>query len=168
MLSATLVENKMIMDDTDAINKIYRKRGFGELIDKKLCLTFIEGIYLSERGLIQVLFNGKELSFEELLKLGEPELNILAKYIVFKDLKEKGYHVKTAFKYGCAFRIYRGSIEEEHADYIIDVFMEGEKIDANILAAHVRIAHSVKKDMIFAFVDSDNDITYYHVKRATF
>lgn len=46
--------------------------------------------------------------------------------------------------------------------------MEGEKIDANILAAHVRIAHSVKKDMVFAFVDSDNDITYYLVKRMTF
>ena len=52
-------------------------------------------------------------------------------------------------------------------DYIIDVFMEGEKIYADILAAHVRIADSVKKDMVFAFVDTDNDITYYLVKRMT-
>ncbi|NPV49808.1 MAG: tRNA-intron lyase [Candidatus Methanofastidiosum sp.] len=168
MFSATLVENRAIIDDQDAVSKIHRKRGFGELIDKKLYLTVVEALYLSERGLVKVISDNKEISFEELLKLGSSEGNIFGKYVVFKDLKEKGYHVKTAFKYGCAFRIYRGSIEEEHADYIIDVFMEGEKIDANILAAHVRIAHSVKKDMIFAFVDSDNDITYYHVKRMTF
>jgi len=168
MFSATLVENRVIIDDADALSKIHRKRGFGELIEKKLYLTIVEGLYLLERGLIKVIFDGKEIPFEELLKLGSIEQNIFGKYVVFKDLKEKGYHVKTAFKYGCAFRIYRGSVEEEHADHIIDVFMEGEKIDANILAAHVRIAHSVKKDMIFAFVDTDNDITYYLVKRMTF
>lgn len=168
MFSATLVENRIIIDDSDAVSKIYRKRGFGDLIDNKLYLTIVEGIYLSERGMVKVILDGKEITFEELLKLGSVEENIFGKYIVFKDLKEKGYHVKTAFKYGCAFRVYRGSVEEEHADYIIDVFMEGEKIDANILAAHVRIAHSVKKDMIFAFVDTDNDITYYLVKRMTF
>ena len=168
MFSATLVENRLIINDSDAVSKIHRKRGFGDLIDEKLYLTVVEGLYLLERGMIKVFFNDKEISFEELIKLGSEEQNILGKYIVFKDLKEKGYHVKTAFKYGCAFRIYRGSVEEEHADYIIDVFMEGEKIDANILAAHVRIAHSVKKDMIFAFVDTDNDITYYLVKRMTF
>jgi tRNA intron endonuclease len=168
MISATLVENRIIIDDSDAISKIHRKRGFGDLIDNKLYLTIVEGIYLSERGMIKVISDDKEIDFEELLKFGSVEQNIFGKYIVFKDLKEKGYHVKTAFKYGCAFRVYRGSVEEEHADYIIDVFMEGEKIDANILAAHVRIAHSVKKDMIFAFVDTDNDITYYLVKRMTF
>ncbi|HNV94710.1 MAG: tRNA-splicing endonuclease [Candidatus Methanofastidiosum methylothiophilum] len=168
MFSAILVENRAIIDDKDAVNKIHKKRGFGELIDKKLYLTVVEALYLVERGLIKVTSDNKELSFEELLKNGSGEQNIFGKYVVFKDLKEKGYQVKTAFKYGCAFRIYRGSIEEGHADYIIDVFMEGEKIDANILAAHVRIAHSVKKDMVFAFVDSDNDITYYLVKRMTF
>jgi len=168
MFSATLVENRMIIDDSDALNKIHRKRGFGDLIDNRLYLTIVEGLYLLERGMIKVIFNDKEVTFEEILKLGDIEHNLLGKYIVFKDLKEKGYHVKTAFKYGCAYRIYRGSVEEEHADYIVDVFMEGEKIDANILSAHVRIAHSVKKDMIFAFVDSDNDITYYLVKRMTF
>lgn len=168
MFSATLVENRMIIDDSDAVNKIHRKRGFGDIIDNRLYLTIVEGLYLLERGMIKVIFNDKEVTFEETLKLGDAEHNLLGKYIVFKDLKEKGYHVKTAFKYGCAYRIYRGSVEEEHADYIVDVFMEGEKIDANILSAHVRIAHSVKKDMIFAFVDTDNDITYYLVKRMTF
>ncbi len=168
MISAVLVENRLIVDDLDAISKIHRKRGFGDLIDKKLYLTIVEGVYLSERGLIKIISNDKELSFEELLKLRDSEENIFGKYIVFKDLKEKGYIVKTAFKYGCAFRVYRGAIEEKHADYLVDVFMEGEKIDANILAAHVRIAHSVKKDMVFAFVDTDNDITYYLVKRVTF
>lgn len=168
MFSATLVENRLIINDSDAVSKIHRKRGFGDLIDEKLYLTVVEGLYLLERGMIKAFFNDKEISFEELIKLGSEEQNILGKYIVFKDLKEKGYHVKTAFKYGCAFRIYRGSVEEEHADYIIDVFMEGEKIDANILAAHVRIAHSVKKDMIFTFINTNNNITYYLVKRMTF
>ena len=59
MLSATLVENRLIIDDPDSINKIHRKRGFGELIDKKLYLTFVEGMYLSERGMIKVILMTK-------------------------------------------------------------------------------------------------------------
>ena len=98
MFSATLVENRMIIDDSDALNKIHRKRGFGDLIDNRLYLTIVEGLYLLERGMIKVIFSDKEVTFEDILKLGDVEHNLLGKYIVFKDLKEKGYHVKTAFK----------------------------------------------------------------------
>ncbi|MFA5558726.1 MAG: hypothetical protein WDA59_04600, partial [Methanofastidiosum sp.] len=73
MISATLVENRMIIDNPDAISKIHRKRGFGEFIDKKLYLTFVEGIYLSERGMIKVISDEKEVTFEDLLKIGSVE-----------------------------------------------------------------------------------------------
>ena len=50
----------MIIDDSMPYKQDYRKRGFGELIDKKLYLTFVEGIYLSERGMIKVLLDEKK------------------------------------------------------------------------------------------------------------
>ena len=41
MFSAILVENRVIIDDKDAANKIHKK-GDLELIDKKLYLTVVE------------------------------------------------------------------------------------------------------------------------------
>ena len=68
MFSATLVENRLIINDSDAVSKIHRKRGFGDLIDEKLYLTVFEGLYLLERGMIKA-FNDRRSLLRSLLNL---------------------------------------------------------------------------------------------------
>ncbi|KPU63774.1 ribonuclease BN [Thermococcus sp. EP1] len=151
-----------------AINKLYNKRHYGEVISGKLFLSFIEAAYLLEKEWIRVFEGEKELGLEELFEKGrKKDEQFDLKFLVYKDLRDRGYTVKTALKYGSHFRVYRKGMEE-HADWLIWVVSESQKMYPNDLIARVRVAHGVRKKMVLAVVDEDNDVVYYQVERVKF
>ncbi|AEC51826.1 tRNA-splicing endonuclease subunit alpha [Pyrococcus sp. NA2] len=150
-----------------AINQLYNNRGYGELKGNKLFLSLIEAAYLTERGWIQVLDGNRELSFEDIVNIGrKKDEDFDIKYIVYKDLRDRGYIVKSALKFGSHFRVYRKGAE--HSDWLIWVLRESEKLRPNDITARVRVAHGVRKNMIMAIVDEDNDVVYYKVEWVKF
>ncbi|WP_456418874.1 tRNA-intron lyase [Methanocaldococcus infernus] len=137
-------------------------RHYGKLEKNFLSLSLIEALYLVEMGWITVKKGKKELSFEELyLYAKEIEEHLCIKYLVYKDLRNRGYIVKTGLKYGSDFRLYRKM--EEHSEYLVRVFPENGKIFINELTGFVRVAHSVRKKLLIAIVDDDGDIVYYNM-----
>ena len=91
---------------------------------------------------------------------------IQIKYPVFKDLRERGYIVKTALKFGADFRVYdKGSRPGvKHAKWIVFAEHESKKFSWSDFSAKNRIAHSTKKNLLIAIMDEEGDITYYEVK----
>ena len=91
----------------------------------------------------------------------------MLKYLVYSDLRSRGYVVKTGLKFGAHFRVYeRGKTPgEEHSLYLVHAIPEGSKLTPADLARAVRLAHSVRKRMLFAVVDDEGDITYYSLTR---
>ena len=92
--------------------------------------------------------------------------DLLTKYLVFSDLRNRGYIVKTGFKYGSEFRLYeRGkSPGNGHSDYLVKIVPEDYEIKSSDFSSYVRVAHGVNKKLLFAVVDEENDITYYNVE----
>lgn len=151
-----------------AINQFYNKRYFGEVIEGKLFLSLIEAAYLMEWGKIRVFDGDRELSLRELFDLArKKDESFDLKFLVYRDLRKRGYIVKTALKYGSHFRVYRKGMEE-HADWLVWVVGENMKMVPNDLTARVRVAHGVRKNMVMAVVDEDNDVVYYRVERVKF
>ncbi|WP_456321680.1 tRNA-intron lyase [Palaeococcus sp. (in: euryarchaeotes)] len=151
-----------------AINQLYNKRYYGEIIEGKLFLSLIEAAYLMEWGKIRVFDGDRELSFRELFNMGrEKDKQFDLKFLVYRDLRKRGYIVKTALKYGSHFRVYRKGMEE-HADWLVWVVSESQRMYPNDLTARVRVAHGVRKNMIMAVVDEDNDVVYYKIERVKF
>ncbi|WP_048148841.1 tRNA-intron lyase [Palaeococcus ferrophilus] len=151
-----------------AINQFYNKRYFGEVIEGKLFLSLIEAAYLMEWGKIRVFDGDRELSLRELFDLArKKDEGFDLKFLVYRDLRKRGYIVKTALKYGSHFRVYRRGMEE-HADWLVWVVGENKKMVPNDLTARVRVAHGVRKNMVMAVVDEDNDVVYYRVERVKF
>ncbi|MCD6558953.1 tRNA-intron lyase [Thermococci archaeon] len=151
-----------------AINQLYNKRYYGEIIEGKLFLSLIEAAYLMEWGKIRVFDGDRELSFRELFNMGrEKDEQFDLKFLVYRDLRKRGYIVKTALKYGSHFRVYRKGMEE-HADWLVWVVSESQRMYPNDLTARVRVAHGVRKNMIMAVVDEDNDVVYYKIERVKF
>ncbi|NJD98403.1 tRNA-intron lyase [Thermococcus sp. LS1] len=151
-----------------AINQLYNKRYFGEVVNGKLFLSLIEAAYLMERGKIKVLDGGKELSFEELFELGrKKDGQFDIKYLVYKDLRDRGYIVKSALKFGSHFRVYRRGMDE-HSQWLIWVVPENLRFSPNDITARVRVAHGVRKNMVMAVVDEDNDVVYYKIEWVKF
>lgn len=107
---------------------------------------------------------GKPLGFDELsARLAKRDPELMLKYAVYADLRSRGYIVKTGLKFGAHFRVYdRGEKPgETHSKYIVHAIPEGCKFTPAELARAVRLAHSVRKSMLFAVVDDEGDVTYY-------
>ncbi len=86
--------------------------------------------------------------------------------MVFRDLKNRGYIIKTGFKYGSEFRLYeRGtSPGNGHSNYLVKVTTEKDNLPLKDLSSQVRVAHGVNKYLLLAVVDQENDITYYNIE----
>ncbi|MEA4957834.1 hypothetical protein SDC9_29443 [bioreactor metagenome] len=144
-----------------------QKSCFGKLDDDILELSIIEAFYLMENGRLNIYYPDSDEkieinSFREIIK----KKGNYAKYCVYKDLKERGYIIKTGFKYGSEFRLYeRGkSPGEGHSDYLVKIIHEDYDINALDFASYIRVSHGVKKKLLMAVVDDEEDITYYKIE----
>ena len=147
------------------IAKIHEKSHYGNMTEDGLELSLIEALYLMEKGKLEVNIDSDDVAIEKLIKLIRGQ-GSFTNYIVFKDLRNRGYIVKTGFKYGSEFRLYeRGkSPGEGHSNYLVKVASENSKFMMSDLSSYVRVAHGVNKKLLFAVVDDENDITYYNVE----
>ena len=89
----------------------------------------------------------------------------MIKYPVFKDLRKKGYIVKTELKFGADFRVYKKGIKpgQEHAIWILFPVKESEIHTWQDFAAKNRVSHSTKKKHIIAIGDDEDGVSYYEV-----
>lgn len=142
-----------------------QKSYFGKIEGNVLELSLIEACYLMEKGRLDIYKNNKKCKFNNILNLIK-EKDSYGKFVVFKDLKDRGYIIRTGFKYGSEFRIYsRGhSPGEGHSDFLVKIFFENDNIPAMNFASYVRVSHGVNKNLLIAIVDEDFDITYYNVE----
>jgi len=143
---------------------LYKKSNFGQPIGQKIQYSLSEALYLVEKDKIEIIKNKKVIEFEELLKIFKKiDSRIQLKYPVFKDLREKGYVVKTALKFGADFRVYdKGRTpDEEHARWIVFCESESKSLTWHEFAAKNRVAHSTKKNLLIAILDEESDVSYY-------
>ena len=143
---------------------LYEKSRFGESKDGKIVYSVVEAIYLLEKGKIDLYKDSKKLNYDKFLTLiKKKDSKLLAKYVVFKDMRNKGYIVKTALKFGAEFRVYDKGIHpgEDHARWILYPVKESEKLNWQEFSAKSRVAHSTKKNLLIGIVDEEEDVTYY-------
>lgn len=165
---ATLSNETVITEDTDEARELYNKSRFGVVAeDNKVHLALIEALYLVDKGKLLVLDGRKKpIETEKLLKkIKKYEPNIWTRYCVFKNLRNRGYIVKTALKFGADFRVYDRGIKpgEDHAKWVIFPVSEGDTLTWFEFAAKNRVAHSTKKRLLLGIVDAEEDVTYYEV-----
>jgi len=158
---------EIISSNTSEAYSLYKKSCFGEPVGEKIQYSLSESLFLVEKGKMEIFSTGKKISKKELMnKLRRIDKKIQIKYSVFKDLREKGYIVKTALKFGAEFRVYdKGSRPgKKHAKWIVFADHESKKLTWHEFSAKTRVAHSTKKNLLLSIVDEEGDITYYEVK----
>jgi len=146
-----------------SLKETIEKLKFGKIENEKILLNYFEIYFLVESN---------KFSFERIIKkeiLEKIKLFIQSnfdKYLVFKDLINKNFVVKSGLKYGAHFRIYlkKDFENKEHSKYLVYVLNAKELIKSEEIISLFRIAHSVKKRVIFAFIDEEGSIVYYENK----
>lgn len=151
---------------------LHSKSFLGQSEENKIIFSDYETLYLLDKQKAEILdLKNKEINKISLIKkLSKKNKEIKNNYLVFKDLSDKGYILKTGLKFGAEFRAYekkdlkkisKSILEKSHAKYLVFVQNEKQKINWHDFCAKHRVAHSSGKLGLVAIVDSENSITYY-------
>ena len=161
-----IIGENISSNSTEAFS-LHKKSSFGEPIGEKVQYSFSEALFLAEKGKIDVFHGKKKISSKDLMKKAQrADKRINIKYPVFKDLRGRGYIIKTALKFGADFRVYEKGAKpgKKHAKWIVFADHESKRLTWHEFSAKNRVAHSTKKNLLLAIVDEEGDVSYYEVR----
>ncbi|MBI5389953.1 tRNA-intron lyase [Candidatus Woesearchaeota archaeon] len=167
-VKATFGKERVVTESSDPARELYNQSRFGNLLDNgDVQLSMLESLYLLEKGkLLLADGKGKKIDFASFLKRAEKlEPNFWVRYGVFKDLRNRGYIVKTALKFGADFRVYDRGVKpgEDHAKWVVYPVHEASTLTWHEFSAKNRVAHSTRKRLLMGIVDDEGDVTYYEI-----
>jgi len=163
-----LVKGKVYTRDADPVQAL-SERGYGEKVKDRVEFSPYEVLYLLSEGWLEV-YRGrprKKVTFEELLnEYMQADKSLWSKYLVYRDLRERGYVVKLGFGKGANFRVYiRGAYGKEAARFLVHSILEGEPIPVNKLVYALKSARSLKKEAILGVIERRGEIVYYSLSQ---
>ncbi|UCG69467.1 MAG: tRNA-intron lyase [Thermoplasmata archaeon] len=156
----------MVLDSEEA-DTLHDTEFFGKFIGGGLQLSLLETAYLLEMETLMVrdAKTGRKINpgqFKRKAERIQPDFDTRLR--VYKDLKSKGMIVKTGFKYGTHFRVYKGDPEKEHALYLVHAVSSTYHSTWPEISRAVRLAHGVKKELLIGRV-MEKKAEYVRLKR---
>ena len=155
-------------ETSDQARDLFETSRYGVLKGQKVNLAITEAVYLLEKEKIEI-YDGRnhKLTYEELIKKAiKQQPDFFIRYSVFKNLRERGYIVKTALKFGADFRVYERGVKpgEDHAKWVVFPVYETKALTWYDFSAKNRVAHSTKKRLLIGVVDDEDDVSYWECK----
>lgn len=172
-IEARLAEDKVFVWDREEAKDIFENDFYGKLKEDRLELALIEAALLLEKNKIELLDNGKNIASGEFYKYcSEIDPRFWERYIVYKDLRERGLPTRTGFKFGCDFRVYNRGVKPlkrgqkqayEHTKWIVFAVPKKFVFGFQEMSRAVRLAHNIRANMLWAVVDDENKVRYFSV-----
>lgn len=157
-------ENDVIVSSPEGIEEFSRK-GYGVKEDGKLLLTLYEALFLLGKGTIEIKdeTTEKNMVFQELLKSFQSvDKDAWVRYLIYRDLRSRGYVAREGFGLGIDFRLYeRGDYGRATAKHLIFGIQEGQPVSVEKLARTQRYVQNLKKNLVLAVINRRGEIVYY-------
>ena len=170
----TTISAKWINEKTIVINpkmqNILMERGFGESEKDSLILNSFETLYLLYNDKLELKKINKSIVFDELMqKYIQKNDDILTQFLLYRDLRTKGYVVKDGFGFGSDFRVYeRGNYGLKDAKFLIFAFNEGTQQKISKLYKNIEEITKMGKEPIIAVIERRGEIIYYKINKMNF
>jgi tRNA-intron endonuclease len=140
-------------------------KGYGVIEEGKLRLTFYETLFLLGKGAIEVTdeVTKEKIVFKDLLeRFQSVDKDAWVRYLIYRDLRSRGYVAREGFGLGIDFRVYeRGDYGRETAKHLIFGVQEGQPVLVETLARTQRYVQNLKKNLILAVINRRGEIVYY-------
>jgi len=123
-------------------------------------LSLEEAAFLLEKGKIKI----KGLSTGDFFSRAIATFPaFVVRYIVYRDLKERGYAVRAG---RTDFWLYPRGVRqgEKPARYVVHILREKDLIAIADLDRLLSSARNMRKELILAIVDEESDVTYYEIR----
>jgi len=169
VIKSVFLKERIVTENSNEARELYNQSRFGtHMEDGKIQLSFLEAMYLLEKGKLKILDGrNKEITIEKFLKKAKKiEPNLWVRYCIYKDIRNRGYIIKTAMKFGADFRVYDRGIKpgEDHAKWVVFPVREASTLTWYEFSAKNRVAHSTRKRLLIGCVDEENDVTYWEIR----
>jgi len=169
-VKATLKEKGVLVSEKEGIESL-STRGYGVPENGNLLLAFFESLFLVSKEILEVYNEktGKNVSFQDILERFQlTDKDAWVKYLVYRDLRSRGYVVREGFGLGIDFRVYeRGEYGKEIATYLIFVIQEGQPLLIEELARALSYVLNLKKKLVLAVINRRGEVVYYSVSQFT-
>ena len=168
-ISAKLINEKIIVINPKMQN-ILTERGFGESEKDTLVLDSFEALYLLYNNKLELKKVNKTIVFDELIQQYiQKNDDVLTRFLLYRDLRTKGYVVKDGFGFGSDFRVYeRGNYGLKDAKFIIFAFNEGTQQKLGKLYKNIEEITKMGKEPIIAVIERRGEIIYYKINKMNF
>ncbi len=161
VIEAEFVEGNIVVFDKDHARRLYASGFYGKPLgvskpkelsfNEPLVLDLIEALYLFDEGELTIFKDGKELSRDELENLGKEYYAKFSElYMVYRDLRKRGFIVTSGIKFGSDFAVYKHGPGIDHAPFIVQVKTPNDEVQATELVRAGRLATTVRKSFIIA------------------
>lgn len=167
-MSGELENVSVFIRDAKEGNQVFSKGNFGyPMHGGGLELDLVEAVFLVEAERLEVTLKGKKMPFEALFDYASGVCDDFdIKYIVYRDLRERGFIVKpeTGSFDLCVYP--RGeTVSSARPLYMVCAVSERTALDITVFAREIAQTADKGKQLLYGVVDEEGDLTYYDMSR---
>ena len=160
-------ETKIMVNETRCQDQL-RSKGFGENQDSEFILSYCEALFLAFTNRLVIKNNEDDtIGFEQLIKkMLKHDPGILTRFLVYRDLRSRGYVVKDGFGFGIDFRVYeRGEYQKKPSKYLVYALNEGINLKIEALYDLIDQTARMGKNSVLAVIERRGEVIYYKASK---
>lgn len=172
-ISAVYTEGRVAVPALNEANSLYQD-GYGSLLGDGRLLTLKpwEALYLAERTRIAVVDeeSRRRLVFQELLwRCSADDPLIWTRFLVYRDLRTRGFVVREGPGLGVDFLVYeRGSYGRRPPRYLVYAVWEGASESIRHLCDVLEAVRADGRVLRLAVIDRRGEVVYYTLSEREF
>ena len=169
VVNGEMISDQVCISDKNMIHELAQK-GFGDMEEEQLFLKSFETLYLLYVNRLILKKNKKQIDFNSFMGICQKiDSEILTKFLIFRDLRNRGYVVKDGFGFGSDFRVYeRGHYGEKGAKFLVFGLNEGQQEKMGNLQKKIEEITQMGKEPIIAVIERRGEVIYYKINKMNF
>jgi len=173
VITAELIGTHVVVWNPKDGSTLYKEGYYGQPISIRKPKTFdfncpvelslLEALYLMEKQRIKLIDEKTKnpITAQQLREYGTKVYHEFDdKYLVYKDLRSRGYIVRPGLKFGADYAVYQHGPGIDHAPFVVHALPKGTTINPIETVRAGRLATTVRKKFIIATISPDLRVSY--------
>jgi tRNA-intron endonuclease len=158
-------DHVVLVKEEDA--NLLESKGFGVREKEGYFLKDYEVLYLMYSAKLSLIKNKKKTAFTDYVNYAlTRDENAWTRFLIFRDLRSRGYVVREGFGFPIDFRVYeRGDYGNKAAKYIVFGLNEGRTMTVAELKKNVDQMSTMGKEAVIGVVERRGEVIYYKIAK---
>ena len=168
-IQGVMIKNQTVVLEPKLQQQLNQK-GYGEIAESKLLLKSFESLYLLFTDRLTIFKGKKNVDFDSYLQIcKKQDKDILTKFLVYRDLRNRGYTVKDGLGFGSDFTVYDKPFSQKSpSKFLVFSLNEGKHEKTSNMQKKIEKITKIGKEPIIAVVQRQGEIIYYKISNMNF